>query len=159
MKIDIITIVILRFIELKILSRMKKIVLIALLFSVFVGFSQNKADDIIGYYLTWDPFSEEYSQCYIYKTEKGTYSGLVCWVSNPAKKNFLNYVFLKDLRFDAENNEWIDGKVAYAGKKGTYNTYMKFENKNTLKVRAYFGVSLLGKTLYWTKESKKRVQK
>jgi len=36
---------------------------------------------------------------------------------------------------------------------------MKFEDKSKLKVRAYFGVSLLGKTIYWTKEKQKREQK
>ncbi|MDD3331212.1 MAG: DUF2147 domain-containing protein [Bacteroidales bacterium] len=138
---------------------MKHIISFILLLNVVIGMAQNKADDIVGYYLIFDPFSNEYSQCYIYKTSKGTYDGRVCWVSNPAKKNFLNYVFLKDLRFDAENNEWVDGKVTYAGKTGTYQTYMKFEDKNKLKVRAYFGFSLLGKTLYWTKEKQKREQK
>lgn len=138
---------------------MKHIISFILLLNVVIGMSQNKADDIVGYYLTFDPFSKEYSQCYIYKTSKGTYDGRVCWVSNSAKKNFLNYVFLRDLSFDAENNEWVDGKVTYAGKTGTYKTYMKFEDKSKLKVRAYFGVSLLGKTLYWTKEKQKREQK
>lgn len=138
---------------------MKHIISFILLLNTVIGMAQNKADDIVGYYLTFDPFSKEYSQCYIYKTSKGTYDGRVCWVSNPAKKNFLNYVFLRDLRFDAENNEWVDGKVAYAGRSGTYKTYMKFEDKDKLKVRAYFGVSLLGKTLYWTKEKQKREQK
>lgn len=138
---------------------MKKVLLIILLCKAVVGFAQNKADDIVGYYLTFDPMTNEYSQCYIYKTTKGTYSGLVCWVANPAKKNFLNYVFLTDLHFDAENNEWVDGVITYAGMKGTYKTYMKFDDKNTLKVRAYYGISLLGKTVYWKKEAKKRIQK
>jgi len=137
---------------------MKKCLFICLLVQSIACFSQNKADDIVGYYLTLDPNTNEYSQCYIYKTTKGTYCGLVCWVSNPTKKNFLNYVFLTNLRFDAENNEWVDGIITYAGVKGTYKAYMKFDSKNVLKVRAYYGISLLGKTVYWSKEAKKRIQ-
>lgn len=137
----------------------KYFILPLLLFWTMIGVSQNKADDIVGYYLSLDPITKEKSQSYIYKMSNGTYNGVVCWVENLEKQHFLNYVFLKDLRFDKENNEWIDGKIAHPGMKGKYNAYMKFEGKNNLKVRAYFGVSLFGKTIYWSKESKKRTQK
>jgi hypothetical protein len=75
------------------------------------------------------------------------------------KKEFFELCVFKRPAFRCENNEWVDGKVAYAGRSGTYKTYMKFEDKDKLKVRAYFGVSLLGKTLYWTKEKQKREPK
>lgn len=137
----------------------KVFILPLLLFWIMISLSQNKADDIVGYYLSVDPFSKEKSQSYIYKNSHGTYNGLVCWVENVEKKHFLNYVFLRDLRFDKENNEWVDGKIVYPDMKGEYSTYMKFEGKNNLRVRAYFGLSLFGKTLYWSKESEKRTQK
>ena len=117
-----------------------------------------KADDIIGYYYSVDPFSKEGSQNYIYKAANGTYEGMVTWVSNPEKKKFLGYVFLKGLEFNAEKKEWENGTLTYPGKKGTYKTYMSFEKNGTLKVRGYWGVSLLGKTVYWPREKAKRKQ-
>ncbi len=140
---------------------MKKRNLILCLLFVAISCTLNaqKADDIVGYYYSIDPFSKEGSQNYIYKAADGTYEGLVSWVSNPEKKKFLNYVFLKGLKYNAKDHEWQGGVLTYPGKKGTYKTYMSIEPDGRLKVRGYWGVAMLGKTVYWTKESKKRIQK
>ncbi|MCQ2286432.1 MAG: DUF2147 domain-containing protein [Bacteroidales bacterium] len=120
---------------------------------------QNKADDIVGYYYSVDPFTGEESQTYIYKNSQGKYDGMVCWVSNLEKKSFLGLVFLKGLTYNEKDNEWQGGTVQYPGKKGTYKMYMKFESSKKLKVRGYWGIAMLGKSMYWYKEEKKRVQK
>lgn len=140
---------------------MKKLVFLLLLATLTSSYShaQNKADDIIGYYFLVDPFTGEESQIYIYKTASGKYDGKVVWVGNVKKKSFLNYVFLENLVFNPDEQEWEDGIIKYAGKSGVYRTYMSFVSKNKIKVRGYWGVSWLGKTLYWTKESSRRVQK
>ena len=127
----------------------------------FSCIAQNKADDLVGYYFMTDPFSGEGSQVYIYKNAEGKYDGLVSWVENPEKKPFLNLVFLKGLTFNPKENEWQEGIIKYPGKKGTFKMYMKFDpkkGKNKLKVRGYWGVAMLGKTMYWDKETKKRIQ-
>ena len=129
-----------------------------ILFSCSFSHAQNKADDIIGYYFLVDPFSGEESQTYIYKSTSGKYEGKVVWVSNIKKKPFLNYIFLKNLVFNPEDNEWQNGTIQYPGKKGVFKTFIRFENKNTIKVRGYWGVSLLGKNVFWTKESNRRIQ-
>lgn len=138
---------------------MKKYFFILCFFYIPLSFSQNKADDIVGYYLTIDPFSGEKSQSFIYKTKQGTYTGVVCWVENQEKKHFLNYIFLRNLRYDSVTNDWVDGKITYPNRKGTYHVNMQFEDTNKLKVRAYLGLSMLGKTMYWQKEKSKRIQK
>ncbi|HQB19875.1 MAG TPA: DUF2147 domain-containing protein [Bacteroidales bacterium] len=138
---------------------MRKLLIVLILFKAITGLAQNKADDIIGYYYTVDPYTDEKSQCYIYKAKDGTYEAVVCWVDNIEKKYALNYVFMRELRFDAKNNEWVGGKITYPDTKGTYRAYMKFIKHNELRVRAYFGFSLFGKTLIWLKEDKKRIQK
>ena len=120
--------------------------------------AQNSADDIVGYYYTEDPFSKEGSQTYIYKTADGKYEGKVCWVENVEKKHFLGHVFLTNLSFNAKDNEWQNGVIKYPGRNGTYKMYMKFDGENRLKVRGYWGVAMLGKTMYWPKESAQRVQ-
>lgn len=135
----------------------KNILFVILFFSVTALFAQ-KADDIIGYYYSVDPFSKEGSQNYIYKAADGTYEGRVTWVSNPAKKKFINYVFLKGLQYNEKEKEWQNGTLTYPGKKGTYKTYMSFEPNGMLKVRGYWGVAMLGKTVYWPREAKRRIQ-
>lgn len=120
--------------------------------------AQDAADDIVGYYYSEDPFTGEGSQTYIYKAADGTYEGKVCWVENVEKKGFLGLVFLKGLVYDADNKEWKNGEIKYPGKKGTYKMYMKFAGEKKLKVRGYWGISMLGKTMYWNKESSKRKQ-
>lgn len=120
-------------------------------------FAQNP-DAICGIYHMTDPFSKEGSQVEIYKASDGTYEGKVIWVENPKKKNFLGLVFLTKLSYNKEKNEYQKGVLKYPGKKGTFSTYMSIADETRLKVRGYWGVAALGKTMYWYRESKVRVQ-
>ena len=101
----------------------------------------NQASDLVGYYYMVDPFSGE-----------GT------WVENEVKKKFLGLVFLKNLTFNDKENEWQNGIVKYPGKKGTFKMFMKFESPTKLKVRGYWGIAMLGKSMYWTEEKTQRKQ-
>ena len=134
---------------------MRKILFIINLFFAVSLAAQNKADDIVGYYYSIDPFSKEPSQNYIYKTADNTYEGKVVWVQNPELKFREGYVFLKNLTFNQKDNEWQNGVMLYPGKKGTYKAYMSFYD-GKLKVRGYWGISMLGKTLYWVRETEMR---
>ena len=133
----------------------KILVIISLFFAVYTN-AQNQADDIVGYYYSIDPFTKEPSQNYIYAEKDGTYSGKVVWVKNPELQFRVGYVFLKNLTFNTKENEWQDGVMLYPGKKGTYKAYMSITSDGQLKVRGYWGFSLLGKTLYWTRENEVR---
>ena len=140
---------------------MKKIAVI--LFALLIGGSfglsaQSKADAICGYYYAKDPFSKEGSQVKIYKAKDGTYEGVVCWVENPAKKNYLNYKFLTGFTYNAKEQEWQNGKIHHPGNGKTYKSYIKLNNGD-IKVRGYVGFSLLGMTMTWPRESKQRTQK
>jgi len=139
---------------------MKKLVILTGLFILSFGIvqAQYSADDIIGYYHLVDPFSNEESQIYIYKTSAGNYEGTITWVGNPAKKEFLGLVFLKNLEWNAKKQEWQNATIKYPGKKGDFSASMYFQNANTLKVRGYWGIAMLGKTVYWKKEKAKRKQ-
>lgn len=116
------------------------------------------ADAICGIYHMTDPFSKEGSQVEIYKTTDGTYEGKVVWVENPKKKNFLGLIFLTKLSYNKEKNEYQNGVLKYPGKKGTFSTYMSIADETRLKVRGYWGVAALGKTMYWYREAKVRAQ-
>jgi uncharacterized protein (DUF2147 family) len=118
--------------------------------------TQNDADDIVGYYLSIDPFNQKKSQNYIYKISDGAYEGVVTWVEDPTLQQFVGYKFLTGLTFNKRENEWQNGELKYPGKSGTFKTYMSFPNGlQTLKVRGYLGVSLFGKTVYWTRENRR----
>lgn len=141
---------------------MKKIAI--LLLALFLGSSalevhaQSKADAVCGYYYVKDPFSKEGSQVKIYKAADGTYEGIVCWVENPAKKPYLNYKFLRGFTYNAEEKEWQNGKIHHPGNGKTYKSYIKLNGDSQIKVRGYVGVSMLGVTMNWTRESKQRHQ-
>ena len=50
------------------------------------------------------------------------------------------------------DNIWEDGNI-YDPKNGnTYSCIMKLDNPNTLEVRGYIGVSLIGRTDVWTRQ-------
>ena len=49
-------------------------------------------------------------------------------------------------------NTWEDGSI-YDPKNGnTYSCTMKLKDKNTLEVRGYIGISLIGRTDVWTRQ-------
>jgi uncharacterized protein (DUF2147 family) len=139
---------------------MKRITIFLLLFLFFAEkqtvFAQNKPDDIVGYYLNEDPFSGTLSQVYIYNAGNGTYEGIVVWTKDEDRKQFEGLVFLKEMTFNAKNNEWENASIIYPGKKGKFKAFMRLESNGQLRVRGYWGVSMLGKTLYWPKEQTSR---
>jgi len=125
-----------------------------------------KADDILGVWLNED----KDAHIEIYK-EDGKYFGKIIWLLHPNEDNattpnlddknqdeslrsrpVMGLQLLSNFEFDGDD-EWEDGKI-YDPKSGkTYSCYMEFydDNKNELKIRGFIGVSLLGKTTYWTR--------
>ena len=132
-----------------------------LLFLFFLGitsmlFAQNRPDDIVGYYLNVDPFSGAVSQVCIYHAGNGIYEGMLIWVEEEKGKEYEGLVFLKEMVFNAKDNEWQNGSIVYPGKSGKFKAFMRLEKEGRLRVRGYWGVSMLGKTVYWTREKESR---
>ncbi|NCT09756.1 MAG: DUF2147 domain-containing protein [Flavobacteriia bacterium] len=50
-------------------------------------------------------------------------------------------------------DEWSGGKILDPRNGKEYQCYIKLETPNKLKLRGYIGISLLGKTAYWTRVS------
>jgi len=119
-------------------------------------FAQNQPDDVVGYYLTADPFSDAISQVCVYNDGKGAYEGILIWTNDAAGKKYEGLIFLKNLVFNAQENKWENGNIVYPGKPGKFKTYMRFEKDGRLFVRGYWIFSLLGKTVYWTREKDSR---
>lgn len=134
-------------------------------FFIGQGFSQTrKASDILGIWFN----EEKDAKVEIYE-ENGKYFGKVVWLEEPIrpetgkpklddenpdeelqKRPIMGLLLVWDFVFDGED-EWEDGNI-YDPKSGkTYSCYMEFESETTLKVRGYIGISLIGRTTYWTR--------
>jgi uncharacterized protein (DUF2147 family) len=140
---------------------MNKTIRNLLLFFLFLGmnitlFAQNKPDDIVGYYLNEDPFSGAISQIYIYNAGNNIFEGIVIWTKDEDRKKYEGLVFMKGLTFNEKENEWQNASFLYPGKKGNYKAFMRLEKDGRLRVRGYWGISMLGKTLYWPREKESR---
>jgi uncharacterized protein (DUF2147 family) len=124
------------------------------------------ADDILGTWLNED----KDAHVNIYK-ENNKYYGKIVWLKNPIDEEtgkpklddenedeslrtrpVMGLLLLRDFEFDGDD-EWEDGRI-YDPKNGKdYKCYIEFEDdtKDLLKVRGYIGISLLGRTTYWTR--------
>lgn len=143
---------------------MKSIISIFLLFilgSFFSGnlYAQANPDAILGIWFN----EEKDAKIKVFK-EDGKFYGKIVWNQtgedissfdehNPdpelKKRKKLGLVILTDFEFD--DGQWEDGDI-YDPKTGkTYSCIIKLEKDGGLHVRGYIGLSLFGRTAYWTK--------
>lgn len=119
-------------------------------------------DDITGVWLNGDGKG----QVQIYK-EADRYFGKIYWLKEPngAKgspktdannpdvrqrlKPLLGAIVLRNFAFD--NGEWNGGRIYDPQNGKEYKCYLKLKDANTLTVRGYIGISLLGRTDIWTR--------
>lgn len=104
----------------------------------------------------------------IYK-QGGTFFGKLIYLTEPndpatgkpktdiknadAKKRtrpLLNLPLMYNFKYDGDN-VWTDGKIYNPEDGKEYNCKMTLKDPNTLDVRGYVGISLLGKTQTWTR--------
>jgi len=72
---------------------------------------------------------------------------------NPKLRNRprLGMLLLRSFEFDESAKEWVNGKI-YDPKTGkTYNCKMSMTDKNSINIRGYVGISLIGRTEIWTR--------
>jgi uncharacterized protein (DUF2147 family) len=141
---------------------MKQLITVILLFTGMTLSAQTKADDIVGVWLT---NGKEPAKIQVYKAGD-KYFGKIVWLKNPDKdgkpkvdsknpdknnqsQKIMGLVILQNFKFD--DDEWEDGKIYDPESGKTYSCNMSLNGINTLKVRGYIGVSLLGRTETWTR--------
>lgn len=148
----------------------RKIVLAAALFNAALLLAESEADKICGLYYVVDKFtSGEQCKIRIYRTAQNTYEAQVVWMNqpnnpdgtprldvnnpNPALRNTPcnRVVMMRNITYNAAEKEWQNGEVYNPQNGRFYRSYLRFENDSTLRVRGYWGVSLLGLTMYWDK--------
>lgn len=59
--------------------------------------------------------------------------------------------FLFDFTWDAENKRWVKGRVYDSRSGKTYSARLELVDKNKMKLTGYMGITLFGKTVYWTR--------
>ncbi len=139
------------------------LVFVSLLISGMISGQAINSDDILGVWLNED----KDAHVEIYK-EGDQYFGKIVWLKFPIDEEtgkpkvddenpdedlrdqpVLGLVLLKDFVFDRD--EWDSGSI-YDPKNGkTYDCYMELKDEDNLKIRGYIGISLLGRTTYWTR--------
>ncbi|MBN8718468.1 MAG: DUF2147 domain-containing protein [Sediminibacterium magnilacihabitans] len=145
-------------------QRIASLILIASLIS-FVSHSQNKADDIIGIWLTG---GKEPAKIQVYKSGEKFY-GKIIWLKNPTENGkqrmdgnnpdkakqsnpIIGLLMFTGFKFDGDD-EWKGGDIYDPESGKTYSSYMYLKDKNTLKLRGYVGIFLLGRTETWTRSN------
>lgn len=142
----------------------KLILVIFMVFFAFQSGAQTKTDDIVGVWLTG---GKEPAKIQIYRAGD-KYYGKIVWLKYPEengmarldsknpdknkqKQQIIGLVILQHFRFDED--EWNDGKIYDPESGKTYSCNMSLKGHNTLKVRGYVGVSLLGRTETWIRSA------
>ncbi len=141
-----------------------------LLLMGFSALAQDAADKVNGIWFN----TEATAKIQIYKTTSGHYAGKIIWLKEPTdpetgkpkldKHNpdkskrtipILELVNLKAFSYDSDSRVWQHGNI-YDPKNGKdYSCKMELTDDNTLKVRGYIGISLLGRTETWKRDIKK----
>ena len=74
--------------------------------------------------------------------------------NNPDKKlrnrPLEGLIFLKGFEYTG-NNKWDDGTIYDPESGKTYSSYMKMTGKDSLEVKGYIGISLIGRSQNWTR--------
>jgi len=129
-------------------QKMASFILIASLIS-FEAYSQNKADGVIGIWLT---SGKEPAKIQIFKSGE-KYYGKIIWLKNPtengkqrtdgnnpdkSKRNnpIIGLLMLTGFKFDGDD-EWKGGDIYDPESGKTYSSYMYIKDNNTLKVRGF----------------------
>jgi uncharacterized protein (DUF2147 family) len=139
----------------------RKILVLIFLLSINFSLYSQTSDAILGKWYN----TEKDAQIEIYK-EGGKFFGKVIWLQNPDEngqpfkdrnnadesKRDRPIIGLKLLHnFEYNGGTWENGTI-YDPKNGkTYSCIIKKKDNKTLEVRGYVGISLIGRTVEWTK--------
>lgn len=141
--------------------------LIAILF-IMIGstaLSFGQKETVEGYWLN----QEKDAKIEIYKAKDGKFYGKIIWLKEPTrdgkpktdinnpKENMratpiMGMLILKAFKKEDEK-DYEDGTI-YDPKSGkTYSCNITVKNANTLSIRGYVGISLIGRTTVWTRSN------
>lgn len=131
-------------------------------FSLLATYLPAEADVILGIWYN----GEKDAKIEIYHCDD-KYCGKIVWLKEPiedghpkkdkhnpdislAQRGLMGLNILSGFRYDGDNT-WEDGDIYNPRDGKTYSCYLKLLDDGTLKVRGFIGISLIGKTQYWTR--------
>lgn len=135
-----------------------KFIALIILFSTSQLFTQNKADDILGIWVT----TNKDAHIEISKRD-GKYYGIIIWnMTNDALDNknpdqqkrtrkITGIEILKSFVYDGDD-QWDDGEIYDPESGKTYSCKIWMDDKNTLNVKGYIGFSFIGRSEVWTRK-------
>jgi uncharacterized protein (DUF2147 family) len=144
---------------------MKYLIIAVSLLAALQLAAQKKADDVMGIWLT---NGKDPAKIQIFKSAD-KYFGKIVWLKSPdengkpkvdsknpdeSKRNqqIMGLVILQGFKFNG-SDEWEDGKIYDPESGKTYSCYISLKDNNTLKVRGFVGISLLGRTEVWSRST------
>lgn len=94
------------------------------------------------------------------RADDGTYTGVLTWSADPKKdvnnkdpklrdRPLVGIVLVWHLRYD--DGEYVDGYVYNPEDGGTYRLKAEVLSPESLKIRGYLGIALLGQSKVWTR--------
>ena len=136
------------------------ILILALLLGISLTLTAQNENLILGNWIT----ENGNGIIQIYKAKDGTIQGKIIKATSkedkkgplvddknpdPALRNrpIIGLVILRDFKFNGEM--WKNGLIYDPDNGKEYSCKMWLEDKNTLKIRGYIGISLLGRTEIW----------
>ncbi len=141
----------------------KTIILLASCFCLCLStFAETKQDDILGTWLN----ASGLGRIQIYK-EGDRFFGKIIWLKEPngangnpkldinnpdpkeKSKPLIGAIVLRNFIFDKD--EWNSGRIYDPQNGKDYKCYLRLKDPNTLSLRGYIGISLLGRTEVWTR--------
>lgn len=118
------------------------------------------AEAILGEWCTQAEENRPASRIKFVRADDGTYSGILSWSADPKKdvrnkdpklrdRPLVGVVLFWHLRY--EDGEYVDGYVYNPEDGDTYRLKAEVLNPESLKIRGYLGISLLGQSKVWSR--------
>jgi uncharacterized protein (DUF2147 family) len=138
---------------------------VSLILMAFMVNNKWKGDDILGEWYT----DQNKAQVHVYKNKSDYYFGKIVWQKTPNepdgkpkldKENpdpklrsnpIMGLLILRSFKF--EDDEWTGGTIYDPENGKTYKCTITMQDKNTLFVRGYIGISLIGRTTTWKRKT------
>lgn len=136
---------------------MKHVLLVLLLYFILNAASE----DITGYWKT-----EKGKAIFSIYKNSSEFEGKIIWLDssyvdskNPDEslrsRPILGLISMEKLKYNSKKNKWVKGKIYDSESGKTYSCEVTIsDDLNSLFLRGYAGISLLGRTTTWTKVNK-----
>jgi len=115
--------------------------LILMMLIAHLVYAQSNSESIVG---KWLKTPKEDLIIEVYKS-RDSYDGKISWVKDSAAKKPIGFKIMEGLKYDANKKIWEKGKISDPRSGKTYGAKAKIKADGTLELRAYKGLTILGR--------------